>query len=115
MNPLNLASPITIDIICARNFAQRAIGLLRRGPLSTRQGLLLHPCSAVHTCFMRYAIDVVFVDNCQRIVKLVATVKPWRFVICSDAFSTLELAAGQIHARGLYVGQELQFISEKQI
>ncbi len=53
--------------------------------------LLIAPCSAVHTCFMRFPIDVVFLDAELDVLRVVRDVPPWRFVRCRGAKAVLEL------------------------
>ena len=91
--PLDL--PMPLDVRRADSFFSRLGGLLILAPLQAGQGLLLAPCSSVHTAFMRYAIDVVFLDRAGVIKKIVPSLKPWRAVACAGAYQTLELAAGQ--------------------
>lgn len=78
----------------ADTFLSRLAGLLAIAPLQAGEGLLLSPCASVHTAFMRYAIDVVFLDRAGMIKKIVPALKPWRMAACAGAYQTLELAAG---------------------
>lgn len=80
----------------------RLRGLLGRTGLSPGTGLLITPCSAVHTAFMRFPIDVVFLDRMQRVVGLREALPPWRIAGCRHAAKVLELPAGE--ARRLRLG-----------
>lgn len=91
----------------ADRFASRAAGLLFAPPLAPGEGLLIDPCSAVHTAFMRYPIDVVFLDRAGRICKIVPHLKPWRLAACLAATQTLELTAGESRRLGLVVGESI--------
>lgn len=93
----------TLTISHARSFAARLGGLLARPPLRDDEALYLSPCSSVHTFFMRYAIDVAFLDRNGRVLKVV-TLAPWRAAACLGAAGTLELRAGQAARRGVTVG-----------
>jgi uncharacterized protein len=93
-----------VQAIVARRFGLRLCGLLALPPLAPGQALLLSPCNSVHTCFMRYRIDVVFIDRAGRVIKLVEALKPWRAAGAIGAAHTLELAAGQALALGLTPG-----------
>jgi uncharacterized membrane protein (UPF0127 family) len=93
-----------LDVRRADRFLSRLGGLLVLAPLDAGQGLLLVPCSSVHTAFMRYAIDVVFLDRAGVIKKIVPGLKPWRAAACPGAHQTLELAAGQAERLRLAVG-----------
>jgi uncharacterized membrane protein (UPF0127 family) len=76
-------------------------------PLQPGQALLLVPCASVHTAFMRYAIDVVFLDRSGAIRKIVPRLKPWRWAACPGAHQTLELAAGEAERLELAAGASL--------
>jgi len=91
----------------ADHFFSRLAGLLFSPPLQPGHGLLIVPCAAVHTAFMRIAIDVVFLDGAGRIQKIVPHLKPWRAASCSGAWQTLELAAGEAERLELANGQSL--------
>jgi uncharacterized membrane protein (UPF0127 family) len=82
-------------------------GLLGRQSLPAGEGLLLTPAPSVHTAFMRFPIDVVFLDRDLQVLKLVQGLTPWRIASARRARATLELAAGEAHARGVRVGDSL--------
>lgn len=77
---------------------ERMRGLLWAPPLQAGEGLLVTPCSEIHTWGMACPIDVVFLDRKMWIRKLVEAVKPWGFARCRKAIHTLELPAGTIAA-----------------
>ncbi len=79
----------------ADNIWSRFWGLLGRRSLSEGHGLLLQPSSSIHTAFMRFTIDAVFLDKRNRVVKVVPQVKPFRIAASlGRAHSVLELPAG---------------------
>jgi uncharacterized protein len=88
----------------------RMVGLLGRRELPSGEGLLLVPATAVHTAFMRFPIDVAFLDPDHRIVKLVPDMKPWRATSARGARAVLELAAGESERRGLRLGDQLSVL-----
>lgn len=73
----------------------RLRGLLGRRQLDAARGLWIRPCNSVHCCFMRFAIDVLYLDAEQRILRIHHTLRPWRFSLCWSAHSVIELAAGE--------------------
>ena len=75
---------------------ERMRGLLGRNGLEPGEGLLIERCFSIHMFFMRFAIDVVFLDRDWRVVKKVADLAPWRMAWCWGAAHTLELAAGAL-------------------
>jgi uncharacterized membrane protein (UPF0127 family) len=103
-----------MDKLCIRRacgFWQRFRGLMLTRPLTANQALLIERCTGVHTCFMRYAIDVAYIDGAGKVVKLVTALRPWRFSFGGkDAVQALELAAGCAARRGIGVGSMLSDI-----
>lgn len=75
---------------------KRRKGLLGRDSLGTGEGLWIAPCESVHTFFMRFPIDLVYLDREKRIKKARSVVGPWRLSACFSAHSILELPAGTI-------------------
>ncbi|KRG75608.1 hypothetical protein ABB30_11565 [Stenotrophomonas ginsengisoli] len=97
------------DVGHARRWHQRARGLLLRAPLQPGQGLLIEPCASVHTCFMGYALDLVFLDRAQRVLGWRENLPPWRAAGLRGAHATLELPAGSLIGLGLQIGQALHW------
>jgi uncharacterized membrane protein (UPF0127 family) len=95
------------NCVLADTFWRRARGLLGRSKLEPGDGIVLRPEWSVHTFFMRFAIDVVFVDADQVVVKVVSRLKPWRTAICKGAHEVVELAAGECERVGLSAGDRL--------
>lgn len=103
----NPTPPLPLTVRRADGFFGRLAGLLLSPPLQPGQGLLLVPCASVHTAFMRYAIDVVFLDRAGCIRSIVPRLEPWRLAGCFTAHQTLELAAGEAARLGLAEGESL--------
>ena len=85
----------------------RLKGLLGRSELRPGEGLLLRPASAIHTCFMRFPIDAVFLDDGLRVLRISDELHPWRAASRRGARAVLELPAGESARRGLEVGDTL--------
>jgi len=101
------------NAICERcSIAQtpltRLRGLLGRRGLGSDEGLLIRPTFAIHTCFMRFPIDAVFLDRDLAVVDVVADLRPWKFASRRGAKSVLELSAGESRRRGIRTGERLQ-------
>ena len=94
--------------VVAETFGARLRGLLGRRALVNGEGLLIGRESSVHTFFMRFAIDVVFLDAELRVLRVASNVGPWRLKACRGARSVLELGAGEAAARGLAVGDLIE-------
>ena len=95
------------DCLLAETSFARMRGLLGRSGLSSGEGMLLRPASSIHTAFMRFAIDAVFLDREDRVLKVAAEVAPWRMAACRGARAVLELRAGEAKRRGLRPGVSL--------
>ncbi|MFT3804527.1 MAG: DUF192 domain-containing protein [Burkholderiaceae bacterium] len=93
----------------ARRFDQRLIGLLGRKRLPDDQALWIEPCSGVHTFGMRFAIDVVFLDRHDRIVRIVTGLPPRRWCGAAGAWVAIEFAAGASSRWSLTEGQRWPF------
>jgi len=91
----------------ARDPWSRMRGLLGRRSLPPGQGLLLQPAGSMHTAFMRFPIDAVFLDGERRVVKVAAHVRPWRTAAGKKARAVLELAAGEASRLGIKTGDVL--------
>lgn len=88
----------------------RLRGLLGRPRLAEDEGLLLRPCTGVHTFFMRYPIDVLLLDREGRVLALHAELAPYRMTpILLAARAVLELAPGRAAATGTRVGDRVVF------
>jgi hypothetical protein len=93
----------------ADSSAMRTKGLLSRTGLEAGSGLWIVPCEAIHTFFMKFAIDVVFIDKKKRVRKTVPGLRPWRIAACLPAYSVLELPVGVIRSTGTMPGDQLEF------
>lgn len=89
--------------------ARRSKGLLGRNGLKPGEGMWIVPCEAVHTFFMRFPIDLVYVDSNKRVRKVRSGVPPWRMSACFSAHSVIELAVGAIRASNTEPGDILEF------
>jgi len=95
------------DLEMAVDSATRKKGLLGRDGLSTGEGLVIAPTNAVHTFFMRFPIDILFVARDGEIVKICEAVRAWRMAAAFRAYAVIELAAGGAARAGLRVGDRV--------
>lgn len=100
-----------VEVALSRTARRR--GLLGRDGLAPFSALVLAPCASVHTMFMRFAIDVVFVDATGRAVRIVRDLLPWRAAIASSAHVAIELPAGTLASRDVTVGDPLYLVSAR--
>jgi uncharacterized membrane protein (UPF0127 family) len=88
---------------------KRNKGLLGRKGLGDGEGLWITPCESVHTFFMQFPIDLVYLDRKNRIRKVCDSVPPWRISVCLSAHSILELPPGTIRNTRTEAGDTLEF------
>ena len=100
-------TPVATAVELATTRRTRRKGLLGRNSLDPQSAIVLVPCTAVHTAFMRFPIDVVFVDRGGRAVRVVHNLHPWRIAAARKAHSVIELAAGRAREAGIHVGDRL--------
>jgi uncharacterized membrane protein (UPF0127 family) len=100
-------APIATAVERAVTRTSRRRGLLGRDGLGASCALMLEPCAAVHTAFMRFAIDVVFLDREGYAVKIVRNLLPWRIAGAARARVVVEMAAGSLEHLDLSVGDRL--------
>jgi uncharacterized membrane protein (UPF0127 family) len=86
----------------------RMRGLLGRRNLGSDEGVLLRPAGSIHTFFMRFPIDVVFLDRDGRVLRVAESVRPWRTAAARGARAVLELRAGESGRRRIVVGDVLE-------
>jgi uncharacterized protein len=86
---------------------KRRTGLLKHTGLAPGEGLWIKPCESVHTFFMKFAIDLVYIDKKLKVRKARKAVPAWRLSACLTAHSILELPAGTIERTGTQAGDEL--------
>jgi uncharacterized membrane protein (UPF0127 family)/CheY-like chemotaxis protein len=90
----------------------RMRGLLGRRNLGSGEGMLLRPAPAIHTAFMRFPIDALFLDNEFRVLEIVEALRPWRTASNRKARAVLELAAGEAKRRGVEQGNQLLILDD---
>ena len=101
-----LASQVRV----ADTVVTRLVGLLRDKELAEGGGLWIKPCNSIHSFWMKFLFDAVFLDQEHRVVHLMAEMKPWRASpMIWSARSVLELPAGVIAASGTRPGDQLEF------
>jgi len=95
------------NIELAETRRQRRRGLLGRKSLDASTALIILPCFSIHTAFMRFAIDAIFVDKEGIVVRIERGMGPWRAATSWRAHSVIELAAGQVGDQEVVIGDRL--------
>jgi uncharacterized membrane protein (UPF0127 family) len=113
--PMNVARVLTSEghLVCPRCVVadrplRRMKGLLGRSDLPEGEGILLRPAGSVHTFFMRFPIDCVYLDKSLKVVAVAAAVPPWRVRGARGARAVLELRAGEAERVGIGAGMQLR-------
>ena len=88
----------------------RRQGLLKRSGLAKGEGLWIVPCEGIHMFFMKFALDIVFLDKNKHVVKTVTRLKPWRMSLSLRAHSVLELPVGAIEESGTRRGDQIEAV-----
>jgi uncharacterized membrane protein (UPF0127 family) len=93
----------------AANFWTRLKGLMGSSPLEKGEALLISPSNSVHTHFMRYALDILYINDNYQVVAMDEKMKPWRMGrIHRQARHVLELPAGLIETTQTSIGDQLE-------
>jgi len=103
---------LATEAAVANTSQTRRTGLLKHQSLPEGEGLWIKPCEAVHTFFMKFAIDVLYLDREKRVIKIRKEMGPWKMSCCFRASSVLELPAGMAEKTATVPGDILEF--EKQ-
>lgn len=98
------------DLIIAESFIARLAGLILRPRLLKGQGLLIKDCNSIHTFWLRYNIDAIFLDQENKIVEIIKDIKPFRFTrIIRPAVSVLEVLSSSVVGHDLKLNDMLVF------
>jgi uncharacterized membrane protein (UPF0127 family) len=101
-------SVLADNAVVAKSLVSRLKGLLGRAVLAKGEGLIIPDCGSIHTFFMSFNIDVVFLDRQRRVVKLKKAIAPFRLLDCPFSGDvTIELPIGTIDASRTEVGDHI--------
>jgi uncharacterized membrane protein (UPF0127 family) len=97
MKAVNLTKDMIISdrVMKSDSFFKRFFGLMGRKKIPESHSMIIYPCNSIHTCFMRFSIDVLFLDGNCKVLKKIENLRPWRFCgPVKGASCVLEFAAG---------------------
>lgn len=98
----------------ATSFWTRLVGLIGKPFLPAGEALVIKRCRAVHTCFMRFNIDVAFLDERGKVLKILVNLRPYRFPRpVPEAFQVVELPAGTLGRTGTLPGDMLTLLNDE--
>jgi hypothetical protein len=107
----NRNTTLAEDAVIAGTPLKRMVGLLDRRQFEQGQALIIKPCNSIHTLFMRFAIDVIFVDSNNKIIKTIRNMQPFRIsAIYLNALFTIELPAGTLEKTSTQTGDHIAII-----
>lgn len=96
------------QIVYANTYYKRFIGLIGKNELNSNEGLFLTPCNSIHMMFMKFPIDLIFLDRKNKIVHITENIKPWQISrIVFRGQSVLEVAAGKVKETESKVGDRI--------
>ena len=107
---LDTGAVLASNVVVAATRATRAVGLMSRENLDPGEALWIVPSRGVHTCWMRFPIDVIALDDKGVIIDRVVNLKPWRVRLPRRGTAgVLELRAGTLDAAGAHIGHRIEF------
>lgn len=102
------------SVIMADSFFLRLKGLLGKSGLPEGCCMVLKPCRSIHTMFMRFSLDVLFLDRQNRVLAMVSDMPPFRFSkSLRQAYMVMEFPAGSLISSGTLPGDRIQFLTSE--
>jgi hypothetical protein len=100
-----------VKVFMANTWLSRLVGLLNRSGLPDNEALVLLPCASIHTLWMRFSIDVVFLGENGVVLGMIENLRPFRFCMApKGTHAVLELASGNAKRTGINLDQVLKFV-----
>lgn len=94
----------------ADSFFKRFIGLLGKKSISSNEGLIIKPCNSIHMFFMKFSLDVIFVNKKNEVVAIYENIKPWKFTpVIKGAYIAIELSPNTVVNTKTTIGDVLGF------
>jgi uncharacterized protein len=98
----------------ARSFWSRGRGLMLVKELDSGEGLIIDPCSSIHTFWMRFPLDVLYMDRDQTVIRADERMKPWRFgPVFTRSKWVIELPPGTIEQSGTAAGDKIELLDNE--
>ena len=106
-------SELAANVTFANSFFAKAFGLMGKKELPLGEALLFKgsrsmPCNSIQTTFMRFALDIVFLDSEMKVKSVLRNVKPWRVTWpVSGAVTAIEMTSGSLNGKSIEIGDQL--------
>lgn len=92
------------------NFYDRFKGLLGKKEIKNDEALIIKPCNSIHMFFMKFSIDVIFIDKNDRVCEMIKNIKPWKVSkIIKEAKYVIELKSGKIEEHNIEIGDLISY------
>lgn len=97
-----------INIKIAKSFSSRFLGFMMKKKAD--YGILLYRCTSIHTFFMKFNIDVMFLNKENIVIAVVKNVKPWKILLpyIKNTYSIMEIPAGLTDSESL-INKKIEF------
>ena len=102
------ANTISQKAKVAESFSSRLIGLMFRKEIAQEEALIFYHTPSIHTFFMRFPIDVVFLDKKMQVIKIYGALGPCRTVFCANSFLVIEFPSHKTSQKSLELGDVLE-------
>ncbi len=106
-------STVAASARTASTFFSRFLGLMFRKSIGKDEALIFYRAVSIHTCFMRFPIDIIFLDRNMKVKRLVEGMRPWRTIICLGACVTIELIQGKIAQSKTSLGDKVEIQAQR--
>lgn len=96
----------------ASNFFSRLLGLMFKKKIKKDEALIFYQAPSIHTFFMRFPIDIVFLDKTMKVKRIVNCLRPGKAVICKGAYVTIEFFSGKIKDENISLGDQIKILPQ---
>ena len=96
------------NVFIPKSYLRRALGLMGRRALGEGKALMITHCGSIHTHFMRFTMDAIFVDKNLEVQSIYKNIKPWHFVFAGpSSYSVIEFTSGCFDYQKVSIGDQL--------
>ena len=103
-------SVLSSKALVAKTFLQRLKGLMFREGMEKEEALMFYGTGSIHTCFMKFPIDLVFLNKNNEVIRVCEALKPWRSVNCPSTHLTIELPPHRTREIPVKLGDILELL-----